>query len=288
MTSKQRLVLKAGLVIAAGLFPQWEVDMAAAGRHDAGVRVHSPSALRRFRATILLFAFCLCGACNRPSRKEESRQQSETPDSAASQAVPSQVSAQHDTAPPARPQCPRAAGSPLRISEDSIDNWALDAALGTLRKRCLAAREARQYGESESYAGLAFPLDGLTATAIQYRDSLDANQPADAWSVEGTNGVLPNGVPMTASWAELRRAYGRGMVARGEVSLTAMFCAHERVFFTLSASPDVMDVSTSEDLSLIPDSTRVRDIGIFPRPNPTWHCEPRFRAFDTSSSRPRR
>ena len=93
---------------------------------------------------------------------------------------------------------------------------------------------------------------------------------------------------MTASWAELRRAYGRGMVARGEVSLTAMFCAHERVFFTLSASPDVMDVSTSEDLSLVPDSTRVKDIGIFPRPNPTWHCEPRFRAFDTSSSRPPR
>jgi len=259
-------------------------ESSRAGRHDAGVRVYPPSVLRRFRATILLFAFCLCGACNRPSRKEESRQQSETPDSAASQAVPSQVSTQHDTAPP----CARAGGSPLRISEDSIGNWGLDAALGTLRKRCLAAHETRQYSESESYAALAFPLDGLTATAVQYRDSLDPNQPADAWSVEGSNGVLPNGVPMTASWAELRRAYGRGMVARGEVSLTAMFCAHERVFFTLNASPDVMDVSTSEDLSLIPDSTRVRDIGIFPRPNPTWHCEPRFRAFDTSSSRPRR
>lgn len=252
------------------------------------MRVHPPSALRRFRATIVLLAFCLCVACNRPSRKGESRQQSETPDSAASQAVPSQASAQHDTATPTRPQCAPAAGSPLRISEDSIGNWALDAALGTLRKRCPAARETRQYGESESYAAVAFPLDGLTATAVQYRDSLDRNQPADAWSVEGTNGVLPNGVPMTASWAELRRAYGRGMVARGEVSLTAMFCAHERVFFTLSASPDVMDVSTSEDLSLVPDSTRVKDIGIFPRPNPTWHCEPRFRAFDTSSSRPPR
>lgn len=251
------------------------------------MRVHAPLALRRFRATIALSALCVCGACSRPNREGESRQRSEAPDSAASQALPSQATARQDTVPPTRAQCaPARAGGPLRISEDSIGDWALDAALGTLRKRCPAARDTVQYGESESYAAVAFPLDGLTATAIQYRDSLDPHQPADAWGVEGTNGVLPKEVPMTASWAELRRAYGRGMVARGEVALTAMFCAHERLFFTLSASPDVMDLSTSEDLSLVPDATRISDVGIFPRPNPTWHCAPRFRAFDTSSSRP--
>jgi hypothetical protein len=39
MTERQRLVLKAGLVVAAvaGLFPPWQVDMAAAGSGVSGI-----------------------------------------------------------------------------------------------------------------------------------------------------------------------------------------------------------------------------------------------------------
>ncbi len=39
MTNTQRLVLKAGLVVAAvaGLFPPWQVDMAAAGTDARGI-----------------------------------------------------------------------------------------------------------------------------------------------------------------------------------------------------------------------------------------------------------
>jgi hypothetical protein len=165
------------------------------------------------------------------------------------------------------------ARGPIQISEDSVGTLALDAALRQLRESCPTASDTRHYAETEDYAALVFPFPGLSATAVQWRDSLQPDMPADSWIVEGTNGVLPNGVPMTAPWAALRRAYGTGLVARGEVALTAMCCAHRRLFFILRASPETMENGGPDpDLSLVPDSTRIRNVSIARQPELGWRC----------------
>lgn len=178
-----------------------------------------------------------------------------------------------DTTAPSAPvrYCPLNARGPIRISEDSIGTLPLGAVLRRLRETCPAARETVHYDE----AALAFPFPGLTATAVQSRDSLQLGLPADIWIAEGPTGLLPNDVPMTARWADLRKAYGPGRIARGETAVTAMFCAHPRLFFTLSAPPETVDFSGPEvDLSLVPDSATMRDVWIHntPEPEPGWRC----------------
>jgi hypothetical protein len=145
----------------------------------------------------------------------------------------------------------------------------LGATLRTLKVSCPAARDTVRYGESDVYPAVAFPFDRLTVSAFQYQDSLLPDQAPDTWVVQGTNGVLPNGVPLTASWADLRRAYGPWREG-GDLELGAMFCAHPHLFLVFDASPHSLTGGRSDTPSGIPDNARIGQVLIQSRP--AWSC----------------
>ena len=96
--------------------------------------------------------------------------------------------------------CSRVAG-PVYISEDSIGPLDLGTTMASLRVTCRAAYETVVYGEESANPAVAFPFEGLTATAVQHQDSLLPQQAADAWSVTGANGLLFGRLRLSAPWA---------------------------------------------------------------------------------------
>jgi len=219
--------------------------------------------MRRLTTRFLLGSLILLG-CGKPSQRDErALQQNVQPPSSTSVGGPSLISR----------SCVVDSERPVPISEDSIGPLPVSAMIGSFRESCPSARRTTYYGESEAYAALAFPFAGLDVMAVQWQDSLKSHLPADTWRVRGASGVLPGGVPMTATWGALRRAYGRGKVLGGEGDVTAMFCAHSRLFFSIRASPDNMEFTGSDaDLLLIPDYATIREVWISREPDPAWKC----------------
>jgi hypothetical protein len=129
---------------------------------------------------------------------------------------------------------------------------------------------------------VAFPFDRLTAVAVQHHDSLLPEQPADAWSVSGSNGALFSRLSLSAPWAVFRDAMGPGIVSAANVStvehhVTVMFCAHPRLLFIVDALPDSIAVDDrpgyfNHNLSRIPAAATVLRLDIFPSAMPDWHC----------------
>lgn len=69
------------------------------------------------------------------------------------------------------------------------------------------------------YAAVAFHLGCFDLTGTQLQDSIDPNAPLKLWNMMGVTAALPRGVPLHATWSELRTAYGdrytvgeRGMI----------------------------------------------------------------------------
>jgi len=176
----------------------------------------------------------------------------------------------------ARHYCARVSGA-IRISEDSIGPLDLSKNLSGLHAICPAAHFTVDYGEETSSPAMAFPFEGLTAIAVQHEDSLLSSQPADAWGVSGDSGVLLGKVPLTARWAAFRQAFEPGIasgenISIGQNRITVMFCAHPRILLILHAPPDSVTSDRPADLSRIPADARIKELDIFPRPNPTSHC----------------
>ena len=171
--------------------------------------------------------------------------------------------------------CPRGV-SPMRISEDSVGPIDLWMTLRSLRTLCPAARDTVLYGSESSTPGLAFSFEGLTAVALQYQDTLLPDQPPDAWSVQGPNGLLLSRLSLAAPWTEFRDALGPAIASGQGTSIdgnrvTVVFCGHQRLFVILQAPSNSVE-DQSKDLSRIPNSATVQRVDIFPRPNPTWSC----------------
>ncbi len=159
----------------------------------------------------------------------------------------------------------------LRVSEDSLGSLDLGMNLRSLRASCPAASDTVWPGENDVYPAVVFRFDGLNAIAVQYRDSLLPNEPAETWFISGANGVILGRLPLNASWGEVQRLFGAG-IADGADGLIVMFCEHRRLLFELDASPDSVTPDRPADLSRIPSGARIKQLIVFHEINPTWHC----------------
>jgi len=171
--------------------------------------------------------------------------------------------------------CSLVAG-PVYISEDSIGPLDLGMTMASLKATCRAAYETVVYGEESANPAVAFPFEGLTATAVQHQDSLLPQQAADAWSITGPNGLLFGRLRLSAPWVEFRDAFGPGIVSSAG-GVTVMFCAHPRLLFVVDASSDSIAIdeqpgSWNHNLSRIPRLANIKEVDIFPRPMADWSC----------------
>jgi hypothetical protein len=156
-----------------------------------------------------------------------------------------------------------------RITKDSIDNLALWSPLRLLQALNPAAYDTVQYGAETAHPAVAFPFPGLTAIALEDLDSLDLDQVPDGWIIKGTDGLLPDSVPLTASWQQLHARYGEVIGDPGEV--TVMFCRLPGFFFFLNTH---LEDTGHLDVSLIPAGTTIKELLIRKSLPAGWACVP--------------
>ncbi len=100
--------------------------------------------------------------------------------------------------------------SGFRISNDSIGPLATTDPVGVVKELCPQTRDTL-WGWKEDRPGIVMQIPGGELFGMQSSlDVLDEEQQVSVWSVTG-DGLLPEGVSMkTATWGDLRRAYGSG------------------------------------------------------------------------------
>lgn len=169
--------------------------------------------------------------------------------------------------------CPPPPGGLPSIAADSLAYFSVRSTLERLRGQCPAARDTLAYGETtdigtNAYPAMSFRFADLTLTAVQYRKDLAPEEPPDAWIIAGSRGVLPGGVPLEASWAELQRSYGKA-VGNAEVEVSIRFCAIPFLIITLGTTPQVVgSIEVTGDLSRIPLETRITRVLLLTRQAP--------------------
>jgi hypothetical protein len=167
--------------------------------------------------------------------------------------------------------------SPVRISSDSLGALWLWSDIEAVRARCPIAKDTVHYGEAtetgvNTYPAIVIHLANLKVLGIQWKDSLDVHAPMDVWGVYGSNGVLPGGVSLAATWSELRH-YGEGIVEMGDARATVMFCEMPRLFFDLrGTTPLPVGPYDRHDLSPIPSAWTISDIFVTREDGAGWRC----------------
>lgn len=203
--------------------------------------------LRALTGAVLCFA-AMVGACAPKS-------DGETRDSLG--AARSVESAKHQCAAP---------GSPVQVSPEVIGALTLGAPLGRLRMLCAAARPTTYQGFESTSPALEFPMDSLTAVAIQHGVELDTSKAAEAWEVRGCGGVLPKGVSTCARWSRIVAVYGdsgAGSTEFGPARIRLRALAGFDLEFDVTDSV-VGSLEVQPDLSRIPPSARLVRILISP------------------------
>lgn len=159
---------------------------------------------------------------------------------------------------------------PLLISADSLGPLPLRAPIKSLRKLCPSAREVVYLtSDGNPYPAVQFSFRELKVVGYQFKDSIVEDQPVDRWIIRGTAARLPEGLPFTATWRDLKQTYGSA-IADTEEGLSVMFCKMPRFFFTLDTS--VPANGRLRDLSVIPEGARIRELLIVPQQLNDWNC----------------
>jgi hypothetical protein len=142
----------------------------------------------------------------------------------------------------------------VELSALCVGPLSVDSTLGSLRHHFPSAKEVPFSVEDRGpYAALMFRISGIEAHATQYRRAIAWDRPARAWMITGSGASLPGGVPITGSWADLRRAYtGRVVLLNPELGINVEFCDAPGMIIYLQMEP-------SAD-SLVRETRRPEDI----------------------------
>jgi hypothetical protein len=120
----------------------------------------------------------------------------------------------------------------------------LDLPVDSIRRRCASVRDTVVRGDEllDTAIVISRPnLDVIGSIATIEDDEgrhsvrIDGNAPAKYWTVVGTAGVLPRGVPLTATWHSLRAAYGSpANISYLNGDIDAIFCNAPGLVFGMS------------------------------------------------------
>lgn len=159
------------------------------------------------------------------------------------------------------------------VSQESIGPLRLDAPLSSLRARCPSAFDSQRYGENYAYPAVTFPFRRFEVIAVQYRDTLRPDEPAEVWIVRGPGIDIPGGVSGAASWRTLTQAYGDSALVRStsEFGVTVMFCAIPGYLIKLDQRLTRITGVISRDVSWIDDDAKIKEIMLIPG-LPGWSC----------------
>jgi hypothetical protein len=106
----------------------------------------------------------------------------------------------------------------VEISPGRIGALSLDLSLAELRRRCLNVGWTTTNGDETLDTAVLLTRPGLRVVGVVANIAddggyhrpvhVDSGARIAVWKISGTRAVLPDGVPLTATWNDLRRAYG--------------------------------------------------------------------------------
>ena len=179
------------------------------------------------------------------------------------------------------PFCGVVEQQPLRISPDSIGILSLTWDLRTIRHRCPLARDTVHYGEATESGGNIYPAlvissGGVIVIGIQWSEVPDSLRPLDVWTISGRNVVLPEGIPLDATWGQLHKHYGAGVAYLDYDVARVMFCKLPRLLIDLRGGGYHPGEDTpngiTKDLSRLPEAMVVDRVGILLHDDAGWRC----------------
>jgi hypothetical protein len=166
--------------------------------------MRSHEGMARFRLALGLFVVA-CAA-----------QASDRPANAAKTAPPADTATRADAATQAGGDC-LGSDSIVEIAPGHIGALRLDATLGAIQRQCPGFGWTTMHGDERVDTAILISRPGLrvvgSLAVIADEDgyehpTLDSGMHVRYWEVTGTNARLPQGVPITATWADLRTSYG--------------------------------------------------------------------------------
>lgn len=114
-------------------------------------------------------------------------------------------------------------------------------------------------------------VSGGAAAEVMYRSAALLWHPMANRSEGPVRVVLPGGVPLSATWSQLYRAYGPAFASTEQGILEVGFCGLPRFGFVLNADPDLIgSPEVTGDLSGIPSDARINEVYIHPPPRPEF------------------
>lgn len=152
----------------------------------------------------------------------------------------------------------------VRVTKDAIGGLQLDRPLSDLKSLAQNARDTTIAGVDSTWPGVAFHYPELLVVGAQHRQTLDSSRPADAWTLVGCGGRLPNDVPLCANWQELTRAFGDSGVGSSKSGPAVVrLCGLPNFEFQLDVSENTVgSLEAARSLSRVPGTARVTRVSI--------------------------
>jgi hypothetical protein len=151
---------------------------------------------------------------------------------------------------------PGCLGSDARpaITSDRVGNLPLHLTVDSLRKLCSNARDTTTVGDEVLFSAVTVSTPGLTVTGSVgegreeiTRVPIDPLAHVTFWTLTGTNGVLPKGMPITATRRELGRSYGPAEINGLNGTLYVRYCVLPRFTFQFDPQIDIRDTTAARD-----------------------------------------
>jgi len=158
----------------------------------------------------------------------------------------------------------RAATQPIVISEDSVGPLSVHAPIGKLITICPSATPTTRYAEDAGYPAFAISVGTLSVVASQAGMQLQRDEVASFWMIQGSHALLPLGLDLGSTWAQLSSAYGHGCRTLAEgANVVVEFTRFPRLRFQLNyALPSVDDTFPRGSTAPIPDSAHIVQVWI--------------------------
>ena len=159
----------------------------------------------------------------------------------------------------------------VRVTKDAIGGLQLDRPLSDLKALAQNARDTTVADLESSRPAVVFQYPDLLVVGAQHRQALDLSRPADAWTLTGCGGRLPNDVPLCANWQELTRAFGDSGVGSSKFGPAVVrLCGLPNFEFQLDVGENTVgSLETARDLSRVPGTARITRVSIL-RSAPAW------------------
>ena len=155
----------------------------------------------------------------------------------------------------------------VAIAAGQVGALHLDVSLDSLRRLCPNLRDTVIKGDEELDTAIVISRPGLSVVGwiatVEDGDGrhdihIDPQTRFKLWTVVGSAGVLPGGVPLTAGWRTLVQLYAsHGSVGylNGEVDVS--FCRALGLTLSMSAPPPVHTPRSATVAQVGPDSSRI-------------------------------